>query len=56
MEDNYESRDDASVTLEKLRVGKAVVSIRFWRKKDGRSTYRVLDLRGKLHAVRQATP
>jgi glycogen debranching enzyme len=44
------------ITLENLRVGKASVTIRFWRKKDGRSTYRVLDLRGKLHVIRQATP
>ena len=44
------------ITLENLRVGKASVTIRFWRKKDGRSTYRVLDLRGTLHVVRQATP
>lgn len=44
------------ITLENLRVGKARVTIRFWRKKDGRSTYRVLDLRGKLHVVRQPMP
>jgi glycogen debranching enzyme len=44
------------ITLENLRIGKATVTIRFWRKKDGRSTYRVLEQRGKLHVVRQATP
>ena len=44
------------ITLENLRVGRASVTIRFWRKKDGRSTYRVTDLRGKLHVVRQPMP
>jgi glycogen debranching enzyme len=44
------------ITLRGLRVGKARVTIRFRRRADGRSSYRILDQRGKLHVVRQATP
>lgn len=44
------------VTLRDLRVGDATVTIRFRRKKDGSSTYRVLRKEGTLHVVRQATP
>lgn len=44
------------VTLSKLRVGKAVVSLRFRRGRDGRTRYRVLNKEGTLHIVRQATP
>jgi glycogen debranching enzyme len=44
------------ITLRDLRVGKARVTIRFRRRADGRTSYRVLDQRGKLHVVRQATP
>jgi glycogen debranching enzyme len=43
-------------TLRDLQVGKAVVTIHFRRRKDGRSTYRILEQQGKLHVVRQATP
>ena len=43
-------------TLRDLQVGKAVVTIHFRRRKDGRSTYRILEQRGTLHVVRQATP
>ena len=43
------------VTLEGLRVGKARVTIRFFR--DGeKSSYEVLDRRGTLHVVRQPSP
>jgi glycogen debranching enzyme len=44
------------ITLRDLRVGKARVTIRFRRRSDGRTSYRILDQRGKLHVVRQATP
>lgn len=44
------------ITLRDLRVGKARVTIHFRRRPDGRTTYRVLDQKGKLHVVRQATP
>ena len=43
-------------TLRDLRVGKATVTIEFRRHSNGRTTYRVLGQRGKLHVVRQATP
>jgi hypothetical protein len=44
------------ITLRELRVGKARVTIRFRRRSDGRTSYRILEQRGKLHVVRQATP
>jgi glycogen debranching enzyme len=44
------------ITLRDLRVGKARVTIRFRRRSDGRTTYRILDQQGTLHVVRQATP
>ncbi len=45
------------ITLRGLRVGEAVVDLRFFRQKDGgRSDYEVLDLRGRLHVVRQPSP
>jgi glycogen debranching enzyme len=44
------------ITLRDLRVGKARVTIRFRRRADGRTSYRILDQRGKLHVIRQATP
>jgi hypothetical protein len=45
-----------SWVLTNLRVGKSVSTIRFYRKRDGSSTYRLLRKKGKLHVVRQATP
>ena len=45
-----------AITLRDLRVGKARVTIQFKRRADGRTSYRVLDMKGKLHVVRQATP
>ena len=44
------------LTLERLRVGEAVVTLRFFRRDDGRSDYRILDQRGRLHVVRQPSP
>jgi hypothetical protein len=44
------------ITLENLEVGNATVSIRFARKKNGESTYRVLEKKGRLHVVRQPSP
>lgn len=44
------------ITLENLHVGDAVVMIRFRRKADGTSTYRILEKRGKLHVIRQPSP
>jgi glycogen debranching enzyme len=44
------------ITLHNLHVGTAVVTIRFYRVKDGTSTYEVLDKQGPLHVVRQPSP
>ncbi len=44
------------ITLSNLHVGRAVVNIRFRREKDGSSSYEVLEKRGTLHVVRQASP
>lgn len=44
------------ITVERLRVGDALVSLQFFRRPDGRSGYRVLDQRGRLHVVRQPSP
>jgi hypothetical protein len=44
------------ITLRNLRVGEAVVAVRFYRKEDGTSAYEVLDKRGTLHVVRQPSP
>ncbi len=44
------------VTLRDLRVGAAVVTIRFRRGANGGTDYHVLDKHGSLHVVRQASP
>jgi glycogen debranching enzyme len=44
------------LTLRGLRVGAARATIRFYRSDDGASHYRVEDLEGPLHVVRQASP
>jgi glycogen debranching enzyme len=44
------------ITLRDLRVGESRVSIRFFRTKDGTSSYRVLDSRGPLRIVHQPSP
>lgn len=44
------------ITLRGLRVGDAVVSIRFFRRKNGRSSYKVLNVEGRLHVIRQPSP
>jgi glycogen debranching enzyme len=44
------------LTLERLRVGSAVVTLRFFRREDGRSDYRVLEQHGPLHVIRQPSP
>jgi hypothetical protein len=43
------------ITLRNLRVGSAVVTLRFSREGNG-STYEVLEKRGRLHVVRQPSP
>jgi len=44
------------ITLKRLRVADAVVSIRFYRLEDGRSEYEICELRGTLHVLRQPSP
>jgi len=44
------------ITLRRLRVADAEVSIRFHRRSDGASDYEVLEQRGRLHVIRQASP
>jgi glycogen debranching enzyme len=44
------------LTLSNLQVGPAHADIRFFRTDDGSSDYRVLDVRGPLHVVRQPSP
>jgi glycogen debranching enzyme len=44
------------ITLANLRVGDAVVTIRFYRRENGKGDYEVLDKRGPLHVVRQPSP
>lgn len=44
------------ITLRDLRVGRARVTLRFTRRRDGRTSYRVVDREGTLRVVRQATP
>lgn len=44
------------VTLERLHIGEAIVSLRFYRKSDGESDYEVRELQGPLHIVRQPSP
>ncbi len=44
------------ISVSNLRVGDATIGIRFWRKPDGSSDYRIQDLRGKLRVLRQPSP
>jgi glycogen debranching enzyme len=44
------------ITLSKLKVGDAALTIRFFRKESGESDYEILDVRGTLHVVRQPSP
>ena len=44
------------ITMSNMRVGDATVSIHFYRTKNGRSDYKVLDKRGTLRIVRQPSP
>ncbi|HKR82690.1 MAG TPA: glycogen debranching N-terminal domain-containing protein [Terriglobales bacterium] len=44
------------ITVENMRVGNTRVTIHFQRKSDGSTDYRVLNLEGNLHVVRQPSP
>lgn len=44
------------ITLEGVRIGKAMASIAFHRKADGTTDYKIAELEGKLHVLRQPSP
>ena len=44
------------ITIGNLRIGKAAVTLEFRRKEDGTTDYKVIDLEGKLHVLRQPSP
>ncbi len=44
------------ITVRNLHIGEAKVSFRFWRKSDGETDFKVFDLTGKLHVIRQPSP
>jgi glycogen debranching enzyme len=44
------------ITLERLRIGKALVTLRFHRTKEGGTDYDIIDLVGPLHIVKQPSP
>lgn len=44
------------VTVQNLKVGRAHVTLNFFRKSDGTSDYRILEKVGRLHVVRQPSP
>lgn len=44
------------ITLRNLHVGDAVIALRFYRDKNGKSDYEVLDKKGALHVLRQPSP
>lgn len=44
------------ITVERLRVGRATITLKFHRTADGGTDYKVMDLRGMLHVVRQPSP
>ena len=44
------------ITIENMHLAGAVLAIRFFRTRDGSSDYRILDLKGDLHVIRQPSP
>jgi glycogen debranching enzyme len=44
------------ITLTNLRVGKSVLTIRFFRKENGLSDYEIQKQEGKIHIIRQPSP
>ena len=44
------------ISVERMRVGRSVVSLRFVRRPDGNTDYSVTDLKGELDVVRCSTP
>ena len=44
------------ITLSRLRVGDAVITLHFYRTSSGRSEYEIREQRGTLHVIRQPSP
>ena len=44
------------ITVQRLHIGKALVSLRFFRTANGLTEYQVLELQGPLHIIRQPSP
>jgi glycogen debranching enzyme len=44
------------LTVKNMRVASATVTLEFYRQPDGGTDYRVVELEGKLHIIRQASP
>lgn len=44
------------VTVKRMRIGKALISLRFHRTRQGGTDYDIVDLEGKLHIVKQPSP
>jgi glycogen debranching enzyme len=44
------------IAIERMRIGKACVSIRFFRNAKGETQYKILDLQGSLHVIHQPSP
>lgn len=44
------------ISIERMRIGKATVSIKFFRNENGETQYTVLDKKGPLHVIHQPSP
>ncbi len=44
------------ITIERMRVGQAIVTLKFFRTANGRTDYKVVELKGALHIIRQPSP
>jgi len=44
------------ITVERMRVGQATISLRFYRSENGATRYEIKDQEGILHLVRQPSP
>ena len=51
-----EASGQRGASVRQLRVGNASADLRFFRKDDGKSGYEVLDTRGKLKILGEASP
>ena len=44
------------ITLEDMRIGEALITMRFQRNEDGKTDYKVESLEGELHVIREPSP